>query len=249
VVVLAALFRFAGALHTAGQAIAFATTMLALGVAALAAGAAGTYAELRQENEHHQHAAARQRLADIAQVEIERLTGPGEMLQVSLRNGSPRAIRSIYVWADVRGRPGHIAAGIPVGDARVRRMTNLPHAEDLQWQLRSLGPGQQALFAQIAHLDPHPVQALADDDICAFAEFTDVDDGWWRLDEDGNVTRRQSAEPVAAGPVRALPAGPSPADGHPPGNVMSRAARVPGIRHARRRPDSSGPAVRPGAHP
>lgn len=251
VVVLAALVRLAGVLHTAGQVIAFAATMLALGAAGLAAGAAGTYAELRQANEHQQQAAARQRLADIAQVEIERLTGPGDMLQVSLRNGSARAIRNIYIWADVRGRPGHIAAGIPVGDARVRRMTNVPHAEELQWQLRSLGPGQQALFAQIAHLDPHPVQAMSDDDICAYAEFTDAEDGWWRCDEDGNVTRRHPAEPAATGPVRALPAGPGPGpeDGRRPGNVIGRAARVPGIRHARRRSDSPGPTVRPGPHP
>jgi len=242
VLVLAVLLRLAGVLHTSGQLIAFTTTVLALGVAGLAAWAGGMYAELQQS-------AAAQRLADIAQIEIERLTGPGEMLQVNVRNGSARAIRNIYVWAEVSGMPGHIAAGIPVGDARVRRMSNVPHDSELHWQLRSLGPGQQALFAQIAHLDPHPVQAVADDDICAYAEFRDVDGAWWRCDEDGNITRRQPAEPVTAGPARALAAGPGSRGERPPGNLIGRAAKVPSLRHSRRRADSSGPAARPGPHP
>lgn len=130
----------------------------------------------------------------MAQVKIERFSGPGEMLRIDVHNGSERAIRNVYVWADARGVTGHYAAGVPVNDIQFRRMANVPHDDDLYWQLRVIHPGQHAYFTQLAYLNPQPVAARADADITAFAEFTDAAGVWWRCDEDGNVSRRQPSE-------------------------------------------------------
>jgi len=188
-------FRLGGLLGTAAQVTAYATAVLAFGTTALAAGAVGTYAEQRTANQQQAGQLARQKVADLAQVKIERFSGPGEMLRVDVHNGSERAITHVYVWADARGGRGHYAAGVPVDDAQARRMTNVPRDGDLFWQLRVVRPGQRAFFTQLAHLNPQPVAARADADITAFAEFTDVDGVWWRCDEDGRVSRRQPEEP------------------------------------------------------
>src|SRR5260221_10931878 len=188
-------FRLGGVLGTAAQVTAYATVVLALGAIALAAGAVGTYAELRTANQQLAGQFARQRLADLAQVKIERLSGPGEMLRVDVHKGSERAITNVYVWADARGVRGHYAAGVPVEDAQARRMANVPNDGGLCWQLRVVRPGQHAFFTQLTHLNPQPVAARADADITAFAEFTDADGVWWRCDEDGRVTRQQPGEP------------------------------------------------------
>src|SRR5258707_4211512 len=187
--------RLGGLLGTASQVIAYATAVLALGAIGLAAGAAGMYAELRQANQQQAGQFARRRVADMAQVRIERFSGPGELLRVDVHNGSERAITNVYVWADARGVRGHYAAGVPVDDAQARRMANVPRDGDLFWQLRVVRPGQHAFFTQLTHLSPQPVAARADADITAFAEFTDAGGGWWRCDEDGRVTRQQPGEP------------------------------------------------------
>jgi hypothetical protein len=187
--------RLGGLLGTAAQVTAYATVVLACGVVGLAAGAVGMYAELREASQQLAGQLARQRLADLAQVTVERCSGPGEMLRVEVHNGSERAITNVYVWADARGVRGHYAAGVPVDDAQARRMANVPHDGDLFWQLRVVRPGQHAFFSQLTHLNPRPVAASADADITAFAEFTDADGVWWRCDEDGRVSRRQPREP------------------------------------------------------
>src|SRR5258708_20890897 len=187
--------RLGGLLGTAGQVTAYATAVLAFGVIALAAGAVGTYAEQRKANQQQAGQLARQRLADLAQVKIERFSGPGEMLRVDVHNGSERAITNVYVWADAPGVRAHHAAAVPVEDAQARRMANVPHDGDLFWQLRVVRPGQHAYFTQLRHLNPQPVAARADADITAFAEFTDTDGVWWRCDEDGRVGRQQPGEP------------------------------------------------------
>jgi hypothetical protein len=102
------------------------------------------YAELREASQQQAGQLARQRLADLAQVKVERFSGPGEMLRVEVANGSERAITNVYVWADARGARGHYAAGVPVEDAQARRMANVPHDGDLFWQLRVVRPGQRA---------------------------------------------------------------------------------------------------------
>jgi hypothetical protein len=187
--------RLGGLLGTAAQVTAYATAVLAVGTVGLAAGAVGMYAEQRTASQQQAGQLARQKLADLAQVKVERFSGPGEMLRVEVHNGSERAITNVYVWADARGVRGHYAAGVPVGDAQARRMANVRHDGDLCWQLRVVRPGQHAFFTQLTHLNPQPVAARADADITAFAEFTDAGGAWWRCDEDGRVSRRQPGEP------------------------------------------------------
>src|SRR5258708_10653331 len=212
-------FRLGGLLGTAAQVPAYATAVLAFGTIALAAGAVGMYAELREASQQLAGQLARQGLAGLAQVKVERLSGPGELLRVEVHNGSERAITNVYVWADARGVRGHYAAGVPVDDAQARRMANVPRDGDLFWQLRVVRPGQHAFFTQLTHLSPQPVAARADADITAVAEFTDTDGVWWRCDEDGRVTRRQPGEPPpgaagrggdGAGPVAAGGGAPRP---------------------------------------
>src|SRR5260370_36762235 len=145
--------------------------VLAFGTIGLAAGAVGMYAEQRKANQQQAGQLGRQRLADLAQVKVERFSRPGELLRVDVHNGSDRAITNVYVWADARGVGGHYAAGVPVEDAQARRMANVPHDDDLCWQLRVVRPGQHAFFAQLTHLNPQPVAARADADIPASAAF------------------------------------------------------------------------------
>src|SRR5258708_10492972 len=215
-------FRLGGLLGTAGQVSAYGTVVCAFGHIGLAGGAVGTYAELRTANQQLAGQLARQRLAGLAQVKVERLSGPGEMLRVEVHNGSERAITNVYVWADAHGVRGHYAAGVPVDDAQARRMANVPRDGDLCWQLRVVRPGQHAFFTQLTHLSPQPVAARADADITAFAEFTDADGVWWRCDEDGWVTRQQPGEPSpgaarrGGGRERPSTAGAPPGRARPP---------------------------------
>jgi hypothetical protein len=204
--------RLAGLLGTAAQVTAYATAVLALGATGLAVGAVGTYGEQRRVNLQQTAQLARQAVADIAQVKIERFSGPGEMLRIDVHNGAERAIRNVYVWADARGVMGHYAAGVPVNDSQSRRMANVPHDDELNWQLRVIQPGQHAYFTQLVHLNPQPVAARADADITAFAEFTDANGTWWRCDEDGNVSKRQPSTPPPnlAGPSADEHGGSSP---------------------------------------
>jgi hypothetical protein len=222
VVVLAAVLKVVGVLGTAAQVFAFATAVLATASVALAAGVLSGYAELKAANQRLTDQLSRSRAAEIAQVEIERFSGPGELLRINIRNGSQRAIKDVYVWADVRGVPGHYAAGVPGDDPLSRRMVNVPHPEGLHWRLRVIHPGRQAFFTQLVHLNPHPLPAAADAAITAFAEFTDADGSWWRCDEDGNVIRREIDEretpdqpmpaqpPALRGPAPEPPSAPQP---------------------------------------
>src|SRR5258708_15423622 len=222
-------FRLGGLLGTAAQVTAYATVVLAFGTIGLAAGAVGTYAELRTANQQLAGQLARQRLAGLAQVKVERLSGPGEMLRVEVHNGSERAITNVYVWADARGVRGHYAAGVPVDDAQARRMANVLHGGDLFWQLRVVRPGQHAFFTQLTHLNPQPVAARADADITAFAEFTDADEVWWRCDEDGRVTRQQPGQPSPGAAGRRRGGGEASPAGRPPAHpaCLTPAAPAP----------------------
>jgi len=236
--------RLGGFLGTAAQVTAYATAVLASGTMGLAAGAVGMYAEQRKANQQQAGQLARQKAAGLAQVKVERFSGPGELLRVDVHNGGERAIANVYVWADARGVRGHYAAGVPVEDAQARRMANVPHDGDLCWQLRVVRPGQHAFFTQLTHLNPQPVAARADADITAFAEFTDTGGVWWRCDEDGRVTRQQPGEPQpgAAGrggageghstaeSPRSRPGARTPA---PTVGVLARARRLLVRRHAR----------------
>ncbi len=224
-VLVTAALRLAGVLGTAAQVTAYATVVLAAGAAGLAVAAAGTYGQLRRAGLQQAGQLASRVVADLAQVRVERFSGPGEMLRIEVHNGSERAIGNVYVWADARGVAGHYAAGVPVNDIRSRQMANVAHDDDLHWQLRVIHPGQRAYFTQLAVLNPRPVAARTDADITGFAEFTDAAGAWWRCDEDGNVSRRQPGQalPEPAGrsagedadagsspePAWSRPAGPS----------------------------------------
>src|SRR5260370_4660152 len=166
--------------------------VVAFGIIGLAAGAVGMYAEQRKANQQHAGQLAGQKAAGLAQVKVERSSGPGELLRVDVHNGGERAITNVYVWADARGVRGHYAAGVAVEDAQARRMANVPHDGDLCWQLRVVRPGQHAFFTQLTHLNPQPVAARADADITAFAEFTDTGGGWGR-GEGGRRRGRRAA--------------------------------------------------------
>src|SRR5260370_9790709 len=126
--------RLEGFLITATQVTAYATAVLAVGAIGLAAGAIGTYMEQRTANQQQAGQLARQRVADIAQVRIERFSGPDELLRIDVHNGSERAITNVYVWADARGVTGHYAAGVPVEDSQSRRMANGTRDDDIYWQ-------------------------------------------------------------------------------------------------------------------
>src|SRR5258708_39131872 len=83
-------FRLGGLRGTAPQVTADATVVLAFGTIALAAGAVGTYAELRTANQQQAGQLARQKAARLAHAKIGRVRGPGEMLRAQARNGRER---------------------------------------------------------------------------------------------------------------------------------------------------------------
>jgi hypothetical protein len=193
----------AGVLSHPAQVTAYATALLAVGAIGLAAGVVACYLEQREANRRQVGQLAAAAAADIAQVRIERHTGPGEFLEVIVDNGSSRAIREVYVWADVRGMTGRYHLGIMLNSGVARGMRNVPHGPGLCWQFRAIPPGTPAIFDQLRHAsDNQPVpSSIPDHDITAYAEFTDVSGKWWRIDEDGNVDQ-----------VEPEPAPPSPPD-------------------------------------
>lgn len=205
VVILTVALLAAGVVRNPAQVTAYATAVLAVGAAGLAAGVVGTYLEQRDTNRRQAGQLAAVEVADIAQVRIERHTGPGEFLEVIVDNGSSRAIREVYVWADVRGMASRYHLGILVKGAVTRGMRNVPHGQNLYWQFRSIPPGIPAIFDQLRDMSGHlPVPAsVPDNDITAYAEFTDVTGKWWRIDEDGNVNQVEPSPtlPTQAGPV------------------------------------------------
>lgn len=203
-IVLGGVLRALGLVSTAAQVVAYSAAVVALASVGLAAGVISSQSELRSANRRQADQTSKRRAADLAQVEIERHSGPGELLRINVRNGSERAILNVYVWADVQGIPGHYAAGVPADDPLSRRMVNVPHDEGLIWRLRVIHPGRQAFFTQLVHMSPHPLPAVPDAAITAFAEFADADGTWWRCDEDGIIVRREIAEP--ARPDQPLPA-------------------------------------------
>src|SRR5258708_13887098 len=168
-------FRLGGLVGTAGQVTASARVVLAFGTIGLAAGAVGAYAELREANQQLAGQLARQKVEGLAQVKVERLSGPGEMLRVEVHNGSERAITNVYVWADAHGVRGHYAAGVPVEDAQARPMANVPRDGGLFWHLRVVRPCQHAFLTHLTPLTPEPLAAHPIAATHAFSVFSDAD--------------------------------------------------------------------------
>jgi hypothetical protein len=204
VVILTIALFAAGVLSNAARVTAYATAVLAVGAVGIAVGAIGVYLEQRAANRQQAGHLAAAEIADMAQVRIERHTGPGEFLEVIVDNGSSRAIREVYVWADVRTMTGRYHLGIVVNGSVVRGMRNVPRGSNLYWQFRSIPPGTPAIFDQLREMsDNQPVPAsIPDHDITACAEFIDVRGKWWRIDEDGNVNQ------VGSAPTPPLPRNP-----------------------------------------
>jgi len=205
VVILTIALLAVGVISNTAQVTAYATAVLAVAAAGLAVGAVGTYLEQRDTNRRQAGQLAAVEVADIAQVRIERHTGPGEFVEVIVDNGSSRAIREVYVWADVRGMATRYHLGIQVRGDVTRGMRNVPHGQNLYWQFRSIPPGIPAIFDQLREMSGNlPIPAsVPDNDITAYAEFTDVRGKWWRIDEDGNVNQVELSPrmPTQAGPV------------------------------------------------
>src|SRR5260221_7584035 len=81
-------FRLGGLLGTAGQVTAYAVVVLAFGAIALAAGAVGTYAELRTASQQQAGQLARQRLAGLGPGKVERFSGTGALLRGEVQTAS-----------------------------------------------------------------------------------------------------------------------------------------------------------------
>lgn len=196
--VVTGVFGLGGLLGT--EVTAYATALLAFGTVGLAAGAIGTYVEQRRANQQQAGQLQRRKVADIAQVQVERLSGPDELAKIAVTNGSERAIRNVHVWVEVRGMTGHYGTGVQKDDgSQARGMSHVLHDGELHWQLRTLRPGQREVFSQLTHMIRQPVSATSDSDITAFAECTDADGQWWRCDQDGEVIRRQPRD-IPQGP-------------------------------------------------
>src|SRR5260221_1901282 len=110
------------------EVTAYATAVLAFGTVGLAAGAIGTYVEQRRANQQQAGQLQRRKVADIAQVQVERLSGPDELAKIAVTNGSERAIRNVHVWVEVRGMTGHYGTGVQKDDgSQARAMSHVLH--------------------------------------------------------------------------------------------------------------------------
>lgn len=155
-------FALGGLLRTAAQVTAYATVILSFGTAGLAAGAIGTYLEQRKTNQQQAEQMERRRIADIAQVEVERLSGPDELAKVVVRNCSERAISNVYAWVEVRGMTGHYDAGVQNDNGSMARgMSHVPHDGGLYWRLRIIRPGKAEIFTQLTHMQQQPLPAMS----------------------------------------------------------------------------------------
>jgi hypothetical protein len=131
--------------------------VLAAGTVGLAWGAIGTYVQQRQQIAAQQSQLELAWVNDIAQITVRRLSGPGEFLKVEVTNHSSRAIRAIYVWADIDNMGGHYEAttrdidehsGQSVISRRMRVWRITVGGYELYRCLRTMLPGDAELFEQ-----------------------------------------------------------------------------------------------------
>ena len=185
-------------ISTSGELIAYAIAMLAVGTWALAGGTIGLI--------HEQRKAERRKLAqatedDIACVMVSRVSGPGQYLRVEVRNNSSRAIRQVYVWADIARVSGRYHAVVLDADPRTgqlrmsRRMRLLPVTADdkeLYHSYRTIFPGQIVIFDQDTQLSQcrDPLLDIDNAAIKTWALFASAaGTSWWRCSEDGDIIR------------------------------------------------------------
>jgi hypothetical protein len=185
-------------ISTSGDLIAYVTAMLALGSWALAGGAIGL---LREQRNAARRVLAQAAEDDIACVMVSRVSGPGQYLRVEVRNNSSRAIRQVYVWADIARVSGRYHAVVLDGDPRTgqlrmsRRMRLLPVTVDdkeLYHSYRTIFPGQFVIFDQDTQLSQcrEPLLDIENAAIKAWALFASAaGTQWWKCSEDGDVIR------------------------------------------------------------
>jgi hypothetical protein len=217
-----------GVIRNAATVTAYATMLLAIGTASLAFGAIGTYIEQRKANLEQRTQITRQNLQleaakenDIAQVVISRASGPGEFLKVDVTNNSSRVIRSVYVWATVRGVTGHYLAVVPPEDPFTktfasRRMQHVRRTIDdeiVEWSYRSLQPGTSRTFEQFKVTNPEAIpSSVTDESIRANVMFVAFEGSWWKCSEDGTVEKLleeppevREQQPIEGRPIPGLP--------------------------------------------
>lgn len=102
---------------SAARLTAAGTILLGAGTIGLAAGAIGTYVEQRRQIAQQQHQLEAAKENDIAQILVRRLSGPGQFMEVEIANHSRRAIRAVYVWADIDRVTGHYQAVVKEKDS------------------------------------------------------------------------------------------------------------------------------------
>jgi hypothetical protein len=183
---------------TSAELIAYATAMLALGTVALAGGTIGL---LREQRNSERRKLAQATEDDIACVVVNRISGPGQYLRVEVRNNSSRAIRQVYVWAEIERLNGRYHAVVLDADPRTgqlrmsRRMRLLPVTVDdkeLYHSYRTILPGQFVIFDQDTHLNQcrDPVLDIDNASIKTWALFAGAaGTPWWKCSEDGEIIR------------------------------------------------------------
>lgn len=214
-----------GVITNAAALGAYATAVLALGTVLLAVGAIGTYVD-----QHRTIADQRAQLEavkedDIAQVLVDRVSKPGEFLKVVISNNSRRAIRRVYVWADIEGSNRYHAVVLDDADYRTsppqvvisRRMHVFRVSEsgkELYRSYRTILPGDSKTFDQDKNAPPRePVLNIDDSYIKAYALFADYEGVWWKCSEEGDLERLpgnpepiQDVRPSFGNGIQSLPA-------------------------------------------
>jgi hypothetical protein len=199
VLLLLTIGLWAGKIITTSSAlVAYATSMLALGAVALAGGTIGLLSEQRNAERRKLEQATED---DIACVMVNRISGPGQYLRVEVRNNSRRAIRDVYVWAEIERVSGRYHAVVLDADQRTgqllisRRMRLLPVMMDdreLYRSYRAVFPGQFVIFDQDIHMNQcrDPLLDIDNASIKAWALFVNAaGTTWWKCSEDGEIVR------------------------------------------------------------
>jgi len=183
---------------TSSALVAYATSMLALGTVALAGGTIGLLRDQRNAESRRLEQATED---DIACVLVNRISGPGQYLRVEVRNNSRRAIRDIYVWADVERVSGRYHAVVLDADPRTgqlrlsRRMRLFPvmmDGKELYRSFRAIFPGQFVIFDQDTQMNQcrDPILDIDNASIKTWAMFASAaGNTWWKCSEDGEIVR------------------------------------------------------------
>jgi len=222
---------------TSGALVAYATAMLALGSFVLAGGAIGLLREQRNAESRKSEQAAED---DIASVVVNRISGPGQYLRVEVRNNSRRAIREVYVWADIERVSGRYHAVVLDGDPRTgqlrlsQRMRLLPVMMDdkeLYRSYRAIFPGQFVIFDQDIQMNQcrDPLLDIDNASIKTWALFASAaGTTWWKCSEDGEIIRLDEP-PALLQEVQPQPGRGSSDQAHPqlqlPSPVVTQQAR------------------------